>query len=122
MFREKSHVTKSHGRCRDYSIMTYTSYYKSPIGALEIVADEENIVAIKFVRASKKNKSNALSKKCVVQLKEYFGGKRKIFDLPVKISGSPWQTRACFEVSKVPYAGVISYQDLAEMSGKKKAA
>ncbi len=103
-------------------MIKYNSYFKSPLGVLEIVADDNYILTINFVKNIKKETNNALSKKCVVQLKEYFSGKRKSFDLPIKILGSPWQTRACLEASKIPYAGVISYQDLAAMSGNIKAA
>ena len=59
----------------------YKSYYKSPIGWLEIIADDKNILAINFVKRRKVDKSNALSKKCVVQLRQYFAGQRKKFDL-----------------------------------------
>lgn len=102
--------------------MEYKNYYKSPIGFLEIVADDNHILEINFVKTKKRSKNNTLTSKCVVQLREYFAGKRKKFDLPIKITGSPWQTRTCFELTKVPYGCIISYQDLAAMGGKRKAA
>lgn len=99
----------------------YKGYLKSSVGVLEIVADDKYIVAVNFVKNIKKSNSNALTKQCVVQLREYFNGQRKVFDLPVKISGSPWQVRTCFELSKIPYGAVIAYQDLAAMGGKATA-
>lgn len=98
------------------------AYLKSPIGILEIVSDNQNILAINFVKKTKSNNHNALTKQCVVQLQEYFAGQRQVFDLPVKITGSPWQVRTCFELSKIPYGTIISYQDLAAMGGNVKAA
>ena len=100
----------------------YKDYYKSPLGVLEIIADNENILAINFVKNIKVRKGNALTKQCVVQLKEYFKARRKAFDLPIKISGSDWQVRVLLQLSKIPWGAVISYQDLAAMSGNAKAA
>ena len=100
----------------------YQTYYKSPIGILEIVADDKALLLINFVKKAKPSKVNAITKKCGMQLKEYFAGKRKSFDIPIKITGSPWQVRTCFELSRVPYGAIISYQDLAAMGGKPSAA
>lgn len=100
----------------------YKSYYKSPIGVLEVVADDNHILAINFVKKIRKSINNALTRQCVVELKEYFKGQRKSFDVAIKISGSTWQARICFELTKIPYGGIISYQDLAAMGGRSSAA
>ena len=98
------------------------AYLKSPMGVLEIVADDKNILAVNFVKTSKQEKNNALTKQCVVQLKEYFAGRRKIFDLPIKLSGTVWQQAVYLVLSKVPYASIISYADLATMVANSGAA
>lgn len=100
----------------------YKAYLKSPLGFLEIVADDNYILAINFVKNKKISKNNALTKQCVAALIEYFKRQRQVFDLPIKISGSPWQVRTCFELARVPYGSIISYQDLAAMSGNTQAA
>lgn len=102
--------------------MIYTSYLKSPIGILEILANEKNILAINFVKKIGKSKNNTLTSKCVVQLKQYFAGKRQKFDLPIKIDGTLWQNRVYLALSKVPYGSIISYQDLAAMAGNPRAS
>ena len=98
------------------------AYLKSPMGVLEIVADDKNILAVNFVKKSKQDTSNALTKQCVAQLKEYFAGRRKIFDLPIKLSGTVWQQAVYLVLSKVPYASIISYADLATMVANSGAA
>lgn len=102
--------------------MLYTEHLKSPLGFLKVQADGKYILSISFVSVSGTNKGNALSKKCVVQLKEYFAGQRKIFDLPVKLSGTPWQNLVWQKLAQIPYGHIISYKDLAIMVGNNNAA
>ncbi|MBT6691604.1 methylated-DNA--[protein]-cysteine S-methyltransferase [Candidatus Parcubacteria bacterium] len=101
----------------------HKAYYKSPIGILEIVANNKGITAISFVKIKSNNsKSNALITRCIVQLKEYFSGQRKTFDVPIVIEGTEWQVRVWTELTKIPFGSIIAYQDLAAMSGNKQAA
>jgi len=100
----------------------YKAYLKSPLGVLEIITNDEYIVAINFVKNIKKDKHNALTKQCVVQLKEYFKGRRKVFDLALKLSATAWQQKVWLNLVKIPYNSVISYSDLAAMTGNDKAA
>ena len=47
------------------------------------------------------------------QLKEYFLGKRKKFDLPLDINGTDFQKSIWSLLQKIPYAKLYSYMDLA---------
>ncbi len=47
------------------------------------------------------------------QLKEYFRGDRKHFDLPLEIEGTDFQKRVWNELLKIPYGKTISYKELA---------
>ena len=49
-----------------------------------------------------------------IQLKEYFGGKRKIFDLPLKPEGTEFQLRDWDALRRIPYGETRSYKDIAE--------
>lgn len=51
----------------------------------------------------------------VEQLKEYFAGKRRDFDVPIDISGfgTPFQRSVLEVVRKVPYGSTVSYGDIA---------
>jgi len=55
------------------------------------------------------------------QLEEYFDGKRQEFDLPLDISGTPFQLRAWQALQKIPYGETRSYQQQAERIGNSKA-
>nr|MBO2498022.1 [Fe-S]-binding protein [Bacillota bacterium] len=55
------------------------------------------------------------------QLAEYFDGKRRRFDLPVDLYGTPFQLRVWRELKKIPYGEVRSYKELARAIGSPKA-
>lgn len=88
------------------------TYYKSPVGWLEIITDDKYLLAINFVKSKGQDQASAFFHKVTKQLDEYFKGTRKKFDLAIKLSGTPWQIKVWQELSKVPYGTVISYQDL----------
>lgn len=102
---------------------TKIAFYQSPVGVLEIRVDDEFITHILFKdEASTRSSSNhALLKAVVEQLQQYFKGERKIFDLPLKQSGSDFQQRVWNELEKIPFGKTISYFDLSKKNGDVKA-
>ena len=61
-------------------------------------------------------------KQATKELGEYFAGKRKDFDVPVKLVGTPFQQAIWHELLAIPYGGHASYGDLAARAGNPKAA
>ena len=55
------------------------------------------------------------------QLKEYFAGTRKDFDLPLSLAGTEFQLRVLDELRRIPYGETTSYGDIAARIGKPKA-
>lgn len=55
------------------------------------------------------------------QLKEYFEGTRKIFDVPLDIEGTEFQKKVWSELQKIQYGKTISYKKLSEILGDVKA-
>jgi methylated-DNA-[protein]-cysteine S-methyltransferase len=55
------------------------------------------------------------------QLKEYFEGRRKVFDVPLDIEGTDFQKRVWNELQKIPYGKTISYKALSEKLGDVKS-
>lgn len=100
----------------------------SPIGKLLICEEDEHITKILFFHSEdnyglKKNerKCTPLIKKCILQLNEYFEGKRKDFDLPLKPSGTAFQLKDWATLQKIPYGKTCSYKDIAIAIGNEKA-
>ena len=55
------------------------------------------------------------------QLKEYFDGKRKKFDIPLSLPGTEFQLKVWKELQRIPYGSTRSYQGQAVALGNPKA-
>lgn len=103
----------------------YKAYYKSPIGNIEIISDEEYILALDFIEEESTRDSfedvPEVLKKCVEEIDEYFKGTRKEFTVKVKVNGTEFQEKVWNELQKIPYGKVCSYKDIAAAVGNEKA-
>ena len=55
------------------------------------------------------------------QLKEYFSGTRKDFDLPLHLMGTEFQKLVWRQLCQVPFGKTASYKEIAEKIGRPKA-
>lgn len=94
-------------------------YFDSPVGLLEITEENNYITSLKLVEQNvkKQEKSSPTLKKAQQQLEEYFSGKRKQFDLPLKQKGTAFQQKAWEYLSSIPYGRTVSYKEEAEAIG-----
>lgn len=98
-------------------------YFDSMIG--RIVVEDDNDFVIKvyidndFDRVGSNSKLFDIVKN---QLEEYFCGKRKEFDIPLKLRGTKFQKNVWNALQAVPYGKTVSYKDIAVMIGKPNAA
>lgn len=64
---------------------------------------------------------NPLLQKTRKALDDYFSGRRKTFDLPVHLVGTPFQTRVWEALQKIPYGRTATYAELAREINKPEA-
>jgi methylated-DNA-[protein]-cysteine S-methyltransferase len=99
----------------------YCSYYESPVGGLQLVSDGENLLEINFPGHETEDKEveerSEFFGEVVAQLDEYFAGRRKTFDLPIRLIGTPFQVRAWEALRQIPYGETISYKEQAQRVG-----
>ena len=100
--------------------MIFTDYYLSPVGLLEIKADEEAVIGIRLTEEEELYRPNGITEEAIRQLEEYFNGERKAFDVPLKITGTDFQKRVYNALLKVPYGSTVSYKDLTIMAGNRR--
>lgn len=62
-----------------------------------------------------------LIKKAAKQLKEYYDGLRRDFDLPLDLQGTPFQLKVWNELLKIPYGQTRTYKQIAQAIGSPKA-
>ncbi|QCD52712.1 methylated-DNA--[protein]-cysteine S-methyltransferase [Campylobacter sp. RM16192] len=98
------------------------THLKSPIGILEICADENGICELnfvdKFVKTEVKDKNLKL---CLKELDEYFNGNLHEFKCKFQISGTPFQKSVYEALLKIPYGKTITYAELAKNIERQKA-
>ena len=97
----------------------------SPVGNIEIVANELAVKRIKFVRNKKPVQDDLKKSKVLIttvkQLKEYFAGKRKFFDLPLFIKGTSMQQEVWMQILNVPIGETTSYNEISKNIKRPKA-
>lgn len=109
----------------------YTTYLSSPLGMLKLTANETHLVQLDFIeekelsteisRQSTQIDSNVI-RQTLEELKEYFDGKRRDFTIPIAFErGTEFQRDVWAELSKIPYAQVITYGEQSKRIGREKA-
>jgi methylated-DNA-[protein]-cysteine S-methyltransferase len=108
----------------------YLKEMTTPVGTLRLVASETAVVAIlwekekagrvKLARAIPKP-NHPLLRETERQLKEYFAGRRTVFDLSLDPTGTVFQKRAWKALRRIPFGETRSYADQAKRIGSPKA-
>lgn len=107
-------------------IVSYTTYYHSPVGLLKISGTEHYISEVSFFDKTQKppGKNKNMPQmliQCIEQLIQYFQGERRVFELPIHQTGTPFQQGVWNELITIPFGKTISYLELARMTGDTKA-
>jgi methylated-DNA-[protein]-cysteine S-methyltransferase len=104
-----------------------TKVMDSPIGPLLIGATARGLRRLDFgakepVAAGRSGAVAAVLGEAERQLREYFGGGRRTFDIPLDIEGSEFQMRVWAEIAAIPYGATLTYGELAAAAGRPSAA
>lgn len=105
----------------------YFKIYDTVIGKIIIEESEEKISRIEIVNGTEKfegkeEKETELINKTYKELDEYFRGKRKTFDIPLKTEGTEFQKKVWNALLEIPYGETRSYLDIAKRVGNPKAS
>ena len=92
--------------------MPYHCCFKSKLGFVRIEGNDEGILSIKTVDIPDKDSEYITGemKKCIVQLEEYFDGKRKEFDLKLILNGTEFQKSVWHKLMEIPYGKTVSFK------------
>lgn len=101
-------------------------FYDTEIGKITIVESNNVIVGVYFAdevdTKDIKIQETPLLKEAGKQLKEYFEGKRKDFELPLAPKGTEFQKKVWKVLQTIPYGETWSYKQVAEKIGNPKAS
>jgi methylated-DNA-[protein]-cysteine S-methyltransferase len=111
--------------------MNIFCYVESPIGRLTLTSDGEALTGLYMGTPAKRpafgaewaqNGTAGPLPMVVRQLQEYFAGKRRKFDLPLRMQGTAFQQRVWRELTEIPYGETWSYGQLAKRIGNPSAS
>jgi len=114
-----------------------TTRILTPLGPMLAGATDDGICLLEFVdrkmlETQLRRLSKLLNAECVPgfgkhfnklndQLQEYFSGKRREFDVPLVLPGTPFQQRVWAGLQTIPYGSTRSYKEQAETIGLPNA-
>ena len=96
-------------------------YLPSPIGLLELRADQRKLRALSFAETAGESSPNRITQECAAQLEEYFARKRQEFTVAVLPHGTPFQQAVWSAMAQIPYGRVVTYGQLAAAIGRPTA-
>ena len=98
--------------------------YESPFGNIVIESDGNAITGIKTesnIKPNGEKEASTLTDITAMQLREYFAGKRKKFDVPLNPQGTEFQRSVWKALQEIPYGKTRSYKQIAKAIGNPKA-
>ena len=133
------------GRARDKALLTAT-WIETPLGPMLAIAGDGGLELLEFVdrraletelrelrrtlpstRAARSGQAaivpgdHPILCRAAAQLREYFAGTRRAFDLPLTQRGSAFQLAAWQALCEIPYGETRSYTDMARHVGSPGA-
>lgn len=112
------------------SSKTYSTVIDSPVGKLTLVATDAALCELSWggdpndrslAPAATPMPSHPVLTQAVRELREYFSGARRSFDVPVETAGTDFQQEAWVALREIPYGETISYGEQARRIGRPKA-
>jgi AraC family transcriptional regulator of adaptative response/methylated-DNA-[protein]-cysteine methyltransferase len=132
----KKAIGVSPAKSRGRTLITVTRIL-TPLGPMLAGATDEGLCLLEFVdrrmletqlanlrrrlRAELVPGSNKHFESLSVQIEEYFAGTRKQFDLPLVLTGTPFQQKVWEGLLAIPYGTTRSYGKQAAMLGRPRA-
>jgi len=117
-------------RTSDEKRPTFYTRMESPVGSLLLAGDSEGLRLVSFERGKRASSEPAgaewtpnakLFAEAIRQLRAYFDGRLREFDLPLAMEGTEFQLRVWNALREIPYGETISYAQLAGRIGNPKA-
>ncbi len=109
--------------------VTCYAWIDSPVGRLLIAGDAAGLRQVLFAEGRSEVQPQAdwvedaaPLAESIRQLRAYFAGELRQFDVPLAPEGTPFQRRVWQELLKIPYGETISYGELARRLGNASAS
>ena len=105
------------------------TWMESPVGKLLLVADDDGLIELAFAEGRTRPiidptwiAGGAALREPVRQMRAFFSGDLRDFDLPLKPRGTAFQQRVWQLLREIPFGETISYGELARRAGNPAAS
>ena len=100
-----------------------TCIVNTPLGYTKFSGDNEGLTEVTILNSEEIETDiiPAELEDAVIQLKEYFEGARRQFDLRLNPHGTAFQKSVWSQIEQIPYGKTISYLELSKQLGDVKA-
>ena len=106
----------------------YYCYVDTPIGELLLAGTENALSMIGFPKGTMRRDpepdwifKEEPFEQVRQQLREYFDGERREFDIPLSLEGTKFQLSVWRQLQEIPYGTTVSYGDIAKRIDNPKA-
>jgi len=110
---------------------TVYSFYSSPVGPLLLTWDDDALTGLTMARHAGKETSrpeprwrrdDAALQTVRDQLRAFFAGELRTFELPLRMAGTPFQRLVWEGLLGIPFGETMSYAELARRIGRSGAS
>jgi methylated-DNA-[protein]-cysteine S-methyltransferase len=102
----------------------------SPVGRLKLIASSDGLAAILWendrpgrvrLEAAAEDAGHPILRETGRQLREYFAGRRTVFDLELDFAGTEFQKKVWRALLTIPFGETRSYAQIARQIGRPRA-
>jgi methylated-DNA-[protein]-cysteine S-methyltransferase len=101
---------------------------QSPVGLLTLTASDDALIGLSFETSrrpsampeAREDASHPVLSRAIEQLREYFAGERRVFDVPLDLHGTEFQRRVWDELLQIPFGETRNYGEIAMRVGGPK--
>jgi len=95
--------------------------FESTLGKIYLLAGQKGLQKLSYTSFPETTGNKDIELKAVAQLREYFAGERKEFDIPLDLAGTEFQMKVWAALRGIEYGAVLAYADVASRINCAKA-
>jgi len=101
-------------------LFMFTGYVETPIGFIEVKANQSSLLSVLFVEEKLQNHENDIVTHFTQEIEAYFKGQLTNFTFP-SLNGTHFQCQVWSELAHIPYSETNTYSEIAHTIQKEKA-
>lgn len=99
----------------------------SPLGRIALLGDDDAVTRLEIATGGRlstdglPDSPTAALRQAAAELDEYFRGARRVFTVPVHVTGTPFQQQIWQQLEQIPFGAVRGYGELGRATGRATA-